>query len=172
MLPWSVYEIFSFQQGFGEYERRPLDVLQKALANSAAALTCVDIPRISNRKLASIFSGGGEHQAYCASAAVWLREHHGGFTTNQSRLHYAGGIADVTSANGRTHIECGYTQAGKVLDAITAGQTVIVVPYGYVYQQALCGFAFSRGPTYNNGLVELFNKGALDAAEDKMWGEV
>lgn len=93
----------------------------------------------------SFFSGSREHRTLCFDAAVWLLRKGMGLNMN---LGYAGsGKADLFSFDGKMAVECGYTQAGKVLEGVMSGLSVAVIPYQeYAKTGYNVAFVFSRNP--------------------------
>jgi hypothetical protein len=169
-----------------------MKMLDLLLSRGDASVTIENVPRIPEgrwldrgvliRKLPyeglqfGLFSGKDAHQVVCARAAIWLENRglnwHGG-----NCLHYPGGIADVLSFDKLIAVEAGYTQSKKVLDALCAKVSVLVVPYpdegGWMIEAPLKGYFFEpknmptslelyleqRDAKVSDGLAELYEKG-------------
>jgi hypothetical protein len=69
-----------------------------------------------------------EHRILCARAAIFLDVIGLPWRSGRSLL-YPGGDADVLSEDARVAVECGNTLASKVVQALLAGWSVLVVPY-------------------------------------------
>lgn len=83
------------------------------------------------------FSGSGAHQKLCSSAAKWL-EANGRRWTSRG-CHCAGGVADLATLDGTLFVEAGDTEAAKVVACLSAGQQVMIVPWGGVTGLILSG---------------------------------
>jgi DNA invertase Pin-like site-specific DNA recombinase len=85
------------------------------------------------RQLRPECSGKEQHQKLCAMAYLYL-EGKGkkpfAVTGTSGRGSYGGGIADVVAADGSLYVECGSIGERKVLEAMLAGDRVMVIPYG------------------------------------------
>jgi len=124
----SLAEIFSLNEFYGENNPKNLADLSDYIGEGLVTIRAVDIPDVEfDLRHFSQFSGGGAHQEYCARAAKWLESI--GKTWSARDLDYAGGVADVMATDRGIAVECGYTQSGKVIDALANGMQVLVFPY-------------------------------------------
>ena len=78
-------------------------------------------------------TGKEEHQTLCAIGWMFAQEVLGiqCHSRGGSACAYAGGWADVAAEDGSFFIECGTTNVDNVPKAMAAGQTVLVLPYGF-----------------------------------------
>lgn len=138
----SVHEIahaFAYGQSFGEI--RSINIVRMRVALASGAITVQteaaqphhwfngdDETWRARHRFASQFSGQtDDHRYICANAARWLESE--GFKWTARDLNYPGGIADVAVPESQIAVECGYTNAEKVLDGCSRGWTMIVMPY-------------------------------------------
>lgn len=137
-------EIFAVGHFFSQSLQWEVEELQKLLDEGFASLTEVSLPTIPANRLErglllrrepqqdrpsiGIFSGRDAHQHLCARAALWL-EGLGLDWQDGNCLYYPGGTADVLSCDESIAVEVGYTGAKKVVRALRANVSVLVVPY-------------------------------------------
>lgn len=77
-----------------------------------------------------LFSGRSmTHKHLCCEAALWLDST--GVPWRTYPLDYTGGIADVAAEDGSVFVECGYTQALKVLRTLVSAQSPAVAVFPY-----------------------------------------
>jgi hypothetical protein len=89
-----------------------------------------DISFFEAPELLECMSGGHAHRLLCALAAAYLtsigkKARIGG----ASSCSYAGGWADVISVDGSMYVECGTLNTRKPIEAMLAGETLMVLPY-------------------------------------------
>lgn len=136
---------------FANRPQPPLAVerLAHALKSEHAAVTRVHMPRahpFPEASLAALFSGRtDEHRRLCALAATWLASETGGWDPDG---RYPGWQAryDLKATNGSVYVECGDTEADKVLLVLDRSESrVLLVPY---CGGGAVGWLFMRGPRF------------------------
>lgn len=115
--------------GLGLHAGREWRVLRAALERAEIDLRAVTLPPSYSLDERLSFSGGVTHQRLCSSAARWLAMRGKRWTADAKDLDYAGGKADVAAKDGSIFVEAGDTSSRKVIKAIEAGQTVLLVPF-------------------------------------------
>lgn len=123
-------KVFALGHSFGEWRRQNIDDLHRRLVEGTVTVAKFRLPAgdWSTRYL-SEFSGGSEHRGLCADAGLLLDSLGVPWSAKPRDLDYEGGRADLVAIGRRLAVECGYTQASKVLAAVTRGVQVLVVPY-------------------------------------------
>lgn len=123
-------DVFSFGHIWGECNSKQMELLQQVLNENAAQVACVELPAVPyDLWLWQRFSGSAGHQGLCARTAAWLTAQGYAWSAYPRDLGYGGGWADVATTDQRIMVECGYTQARKVLRGLAAGHQVLVAPY-------------------------------------------
>lgn len=146
----SLHAIFSARHPFGSavHDIEDLHSLIEAghVTRRTVELPWVDPARLSPEVRAYVertFSGQtAQHKELCYVATLWLDDL--GASWSVEDLGYAGGCrADVLSRERDIAIECGYTSARKIMQAVREGTEVVVIPYpGEAGLAHPAGFAF------------------------------
>lgn len=139
----SLLDVFSFGHPFGESNRGDILELQRALNDGELSVQHVKIPTFPVVDGSGSFFSGADQQSLCVYVAFWLKAQELGWTATTKDLYYAGGRADVAALHAPLFIECGCTQAHKVLEGCRQEQHVMVVSYS----EPPVGFLFSPGRT-------------------------
>lgn len=125
----AVYAAFA-ERGLSGSEARDIEALAEAFAAESVMVRPVTLPPPARGTALDVFpEGKAEHKRLCSSAAKWL-EAQGRAWTLEKR-HYAGGLADLAASDGSVFVEAGDTEIHKVVDALRAGQQLLLVPYGH-----------------------------------------
>lgn len=125
-------EIFSYGYEWGTTSERDMERIQLALKKKWATAHVVDLPKLNrNDPIRYKFEQtSGGHMDLCAQAARWLEARGKEWSGTWRDLGYVGCVADVAAKDRSLFVECGYTQAGKILRALANKLTVLVIPYG------------------------------------------
>jgi len=120
--------IFSFGSILGECSKAAIDRLAGAIKAGQVQVEAVTLPQWDEATYRFRFSEGtGAHKGLCAQCAIWLESR--GHSWGHRAYDYPGGRADLVSDDGTLAVECGYTKASKVNDALERGVNVLVAPY-------------------------------------------
>lgn len=132
-------DVFSFGQFFGEKDPRSIRELKILIDKGLITVSRETLPSEPFFLINEAWFGGGEaHRQLCMLAATWLMDHWFWEPENGCEADYPGGRADVLSADEQIAVECGYTRASKIVDALRSYVSVLVVPY----MNTKCGFLF------------------------------
>lgn len=135
-----VFRAFAERDNFGRDRTsgREWRALREALEAVEISLHVVTLPPSSSRTQG--FSGGAAHQRLCSSAARWIEQQGKAWSLRPSDLAYAGGTSDVAATDRSVFVEAGNTSAIKVIRAVEAGESILLVPF---HDDGIVGYLLS-----------------------------
>lgn len=147
-------DLFAFGCFFGEKEYDNLIDLNEFIVAGAANVFMVAMPDQDLQVPEYRFSGQAEHQSVCGLVASWFDMISVPWSAEPRYVSYCGYRADIAAVDGSLFVECGYTNAGKVLAAIESRVNVMVVPYAFEINFARhVGFMFKA--TDNDATIKM-----------------
>lgn len=123
--------VFAYGHPFGEQTFLHIAMLADDVANGVVGVQTIILPKNHlHKKTLNEFSGRTQaHKLLCGRAATWLLSQGYGWT--QLNTGYgAYGEADLRAKTLPLYVECGYTEARKVLLGLEQRCDVLVCPYG------------------------------------------
>lgn len=145
--PVPLERVFAYGHAFGEQNWSNIVDLETAIGARRYLLAKCIMPALDGGPI-GLFSGRSQqHKELCRQGAVWFELRGIAWTANEDALRYPFfAFADVMAKDRSTAIECGYTNAGKILAALDCGMRVLVVPYREETSLPVeVGFLFSPG---------------------------